>query len=339
METQRKKPGKKNANGFGSVRKLSGNRRNPYQALVTVGFEIVNGKSRQIQKTIGYAAKRSDAITLLSDYRKNPYNIVSDSTFKDMYEKIDTSRMSGSKINSMKTAYKRSEPIHNMKVKDIKKNHLQLIADSMVDMSKSSQQEVVILWRMIFKDCMQEDLIQKDYSSFVTWNSDYIPRDKKPFTAEQVKLFSDDLMILCYTGMRPAEYLAVKTEDVYDGVIHGVGTKTDSSLRDIPIHDKIATIVSNKLTGTYLCEGKNGKMTYNYFLTQVFKPEMYRLGITDHTPHDGRRTFATFADKSGIEDKYIMRLLGHSQKTITQGVYVVPDMELLREQINKLKIV
>ncbi len=52
-------------NGFGSVYKLSGNRRNPYRAIVTERWQIdtETGKWKQKRKTIGYyeSKKRSPA--------------------------------------------------------------------------------------------------------------------------------------------------------------------------------------------------------------------------------------------------------------------------------------
>ncbi len=47
-------------NGFGSVSKLPGNRRKPYRARVTVGWETdkAAGTIKQRFKTIGYTKQR-----------------------------------------------------------------------------------------------------------------------------------------------------------------------------------------------------------------------------------------------------------------------------------------
>ena len=57
----------KNPNGFGSVTRLSGKRRKPWVAKVTVGFDQNTGK--QIQKSIGTFATRADAMKQLSLYQ------------------------------------------------------------------------------------------------------------------------------------------------------------------------------------------------------------------------------------------------------------------------------
>jgi len=330
--------GRKMPNGFGSVRKLSGNRKKPYVAVVTTGFEIVDGKKRQIQKSIGYAAKYEDAVTLLSEYRKSPFDISVNPTFAEVYNVLDMSRKSQNSKQAMKTAYGRCTTLYEMKIRDIKKIHLQRIADSMTRYSKATQQEVRILWGMVLRYGMENDILIKDYSKFIDWHSDYVPRPKLPYTAEQVDQFSDDLKILCYTGMRISEYLAVKTADVYDGVIHNVGTKTTSSHRDIPIHSKLAEIVNLRLVGVYLCQGINGQMKYNYFRNHIYLPELKRLGITGHTPHDSRRTFCTFADSSKVDKIMTKRMLGHKSGDITEDVYNIPFIKTMQKQMDMVKI-
>lgn len=63
-------------NGFGTVYKLSGNRRNPYIVRKTVGWELdtVNGKAIQKYITIGFAPTKEKGLEMLREYNKNPYN-------------------------------------------------------------------------------------------------------------------------------------------------------------------------------------------------------------------------------------------------------------------------
>ena len=51
-------------NGFGTVYKLSGNRRNPYVAKKTKGWEIdpKTGKSKQLYTVVGYYPTRKEAL-------------------------------------------------------------------------------------------------------------------------------------------------------------------------------------------------------------------------------------------------------------------------------------
>ena len=62
----------KNPNGYGSVVKLSGNRRKPFTARKTTGW---NDKGHPIYLTIGYYATRQEGLIALAEYNRNPYDI------------------------------------------------------------------------------------------------------------------------------------------------------------------------------------------------------------------------------------------------------------------------
>ena len=64
-------------NGFGTVYKLSGNRRNPYVAKKTKGWENdpKTGKSKQLYTVVGYYPTRKEALTALAEFNANPYDV------------------------------------------------------------------------------------------------------------------------------------------------------------------------------------------------------------------------------------------------------------------------
>lgn len=70
-------------NGYGSIIKLSGKRRKPFAARVTIGYKE-NGS--QIYKYIGYFEKRQEALKYLTAYNEKPYLLDNkDLTFNDVY--------------------------------------------------------------------------------------------------------------------------------------------------------------------------------------------------------------------------------------------------------------
>lgn len=76
-------------NGYGSVVKLSGNRRNPYLIRKTTGWHFDKEKNRQVQEfiIIGYAPTRAEGLQILVDYNKNPFDTkAAKMTFLDVYE-------------------------------------------------------------------------------------------------------------------------------------------------------------------------------------------------------------------------------------------------------------
>ena len=64
----------KNPNGFGSIAKLSGNRRKPYIVRVTTGYEFNKEKDKVEQKRliVGYARTKAEALELLNQKNQNP---------------------------------------------------------------------------------------------------------------------------------------------------------------------------------------------------------------------------------------------------------------------------
>lgn len=57
----------RNPNGYGSVYKLSGNRRKPWTARITLGFKPENG--HPIYKFIGYYTTQEEAERALAEYQ------------------------------------------------------------------------------------------------------------------------------------------------------------------------------------------------------------------------------------------------------------------------------
>lgn len=75
-------------NGYGSVYKLSGNRRKPWVARKTIGF---NEKAYPIYKIIGYYSSKANALEALVEYNKDPFDLDTvkmtfTDVFKDFYE-------------------------------------------------------------------------------------------------------------------------------------------------------------------------------------------------------------------------------------------------------------
>ena len=64
-------------NGYGAVIKLSGKRRRPYQARITVGYSDIG---KQLYATLGYFAKREEALCCLEEYHSSPYDIKAEKT-------------------------------------------------------------------------------------------------------------------------------------------------------------------------------------------------------------------------------------------------------------------
>lgn len=123
-------------NGFGSVHKLSGNRRKPWRARITDGWEYNKEKDKMVQiyKTVGYYATRQEALTALADYNKAPYDLDTDGiTFSEMYDKWTEEYFvklkTQSSIRTIQSAYSYCSGLYKMKVREIRTYHLKECID------------------------------------------------------------------------------------------------------------------------------------------------------------------------------------------------------------------
>jgi integrase len=57
-----------------------------------------------------------------------------------------------------------------------------------------------------------------------------------------------------------------------------------------------------------------------------------------HTPHDTRYTTATILDNAGANRVCIKKIMGHSTKDVTDGVYIQKDLSELANAIELIKI-
>ena len=75
----------RNPNGYGSIFKLSGNRRKPFAVRITKGY---TDEGKQIYKYLSYHNTRRESMQALAAYNTTPYNVDENNvTFGELYEK------------------------------------------------------------------------------------------------------------------------------------------------------------------------------------------------------------------------------------------------------------
>lgn len=348
-------------NGIGSVHQINDGkrRRNPWRARVPSHIELnaETGKASQKYINIGYFATETEAIEALFEYRKNPYTLdASVSTFADIYEMWSKAKYpTVSKVAQYGyiASYKHSAALHSMKMRDIRATHLEGIMQSL-NGGHQVQAKVKTLWNQLFKYAMEHDIVQKDYSNFIS------TRDKTPETTREA-ISKKDIeriwaevdkgdevaeiaMVYIYTGLRATELLEIKKENVNieKRMIIG-GKKTEAGKdRRIPIHRAILPLIEKRMSEDgdtlivrKLKTGKIKPMTYPYFFENLWKKLMSKLEM-EYTPHYARHTCATLMREAGIEEDIRKLILGHKSDDITDRYTHISD-EMLLEAIDKLK--
>lgn len=188
----------KNPNGYGSVIKLSGNRRNPFAVRITAGFDEYG---KQLYRYVNYHSARSAALIALAEFNKNPYNLDLDSsklTFKDVYEKWSSEKYivkdeqhpygtSRSNIIGYKAAWRICKKIEDMKFIDVKLSHMQMIVDES-GKNRPTLRKLKVLLGQLFDYAVVNEIISKDRHivEYVNINKSGNPNayDRKPFSAK-----------------------------------------------------------------------------------------------------------------------------------------------------------
>jgi len=338
----------KRPNGTGSVKKLSGNRRNKYRAYVTQKtWYDDDGVLKQKQVAIAPARRtKAEALADLEKFRNNGLDVnVINMTFEDAFKVVferDISQKSKSTASVYKAAYAKCKPLHKKTVNAIRANDIQSVVDNYAGTSESNQGNIINLCGKIFKFAIENDIASKDYSKFVKINKIKTKKESTPYTYTEIEnLWSEyrsgdynpivpGLLFMIYTGVRIQEFLHIKPDDVHlqERYIHVKGTKNKSSDRIVPIHKDILPIVSLLSTSKNLI---NWIKTTSY---PQFK-NMLNNYSNKHRSHDARHSFTSIATASGLNQVYLKKILGHTSGDVTEQTYTHILIKKLLEEIDK----
>jgi integrase len=333
-------------NGYGSTYKLSGNRRKPWIARKTIGWD---DNAKQLYQTIGYFEKRELALKALAEFNNNPYSIeASTITFSELYDKWSEGKFEGvsqSSINGYKAAFESCKPLHDIKFVDIRTKHMQDIIRT-CGKGHGTLRKIKVLFNQFYKFAMENDIVNKDYSDYVDVGKNTSDSSRSVFTDEEIKrLFEvvnnfdyvDTILIMIYTGLRIGELLTIKTDnvDIVNRTIIG-GIKTEAGKdRVIPISNKILALIEHRILAghKYLIAKHNGQpMKYDNYYKEKFTPIMQQLGMS-HKPHDCRHTFATLMSNAGADTSALQKIIGHASYETTANIYTHKDIEQLKKAI------
>ena len=332
----------KNPNGYGSVVKLSGNRRKPYCVRKTSGW---NEKGHPIYTVIGYFAEREEAMIALAEYNRNPFDVdLAKITMKELFERWserDFPKMSKSSASSHKSAFKHAAPLHNMPYKNIKAYQMQEIIDH-CGCGYSTQGAIKNLFGQLDRYAMELDVIVKMNSALIS-AAPIPPSNKVPFTEEEIQAlwaisereWVDSVLFLLYTGFRISEMLTLENNNVdLDQMVMKGGIKTKAGKdRLVPIHPKIKAFVQkHKEEGNrFLFSYKGKKMSPSQYY--VFWNDIMKQLHTHHTPHECRHTFRSRLDSAGANKVCIDLMMGHKSKEVGERVYTHKTVQELMDAI------
>ena len=345
---------KKLPNGFGSIVYLGANRRKPWAAR-----KSINGK----YKYLGYFKTYEDAFIFLLKYNKKQglTSFAEELTFAEVYKlemeehspKIDADTVNGYRTSFNYCAVLHDKPFCQLTIFDLQGV---IRALSKRGIGQPSQKKVRQLFHNMYKFAIKYGIIRitDDISRFVDIDKHKPKYIKKPFNMRQlnrVRKIADDnthplsdwaktVVMMCYCGTRPGEFLAIKKADVKmrSRFFMVRDSKTSAGQnRMVPISKKTLAYFDHWLAtpGKTLIADEEGKpYTYKRFLNS-FKKTMAETRCV-HKPHECRHTCATWLDDKGANKLSIKRILGNASHDVTDGVYTHKDLRQLKKAIDML---
>ena len=334
----------RNPNVYGSVIKLSGNRRRPYRVRKTIGW---NEKGHPIYQSLGYTVTREGGMILLATYNKDPWNVDKSSmTLAELFElwlERKSSKVGAATLGNMKTIYSsHCKAFQKFKYTNIKAYQTQETIDN-CGRGYSTQNFIKVFSRHLDKFALEMDISTRNYATLLTSAPAAVVSTKMPFSDAEIQTmwqsqdlpWVDSVLFLLYTGIRISEMLDLWTENINleNGTMKG-GTKTRAGKdRIVPIHSKIRHIVERRMEdgNTYLFsynDEKCGGTTY-----RVFWRDIMDTAEIQHTPHECRHTFRSRLDSAGANKRCIDLMMGHQSGDIGERIYTHKTFDELKSAI------
>ena len=335
----------RNPNGYGSVVKLSGNRRRPYMARVTSGW---TDDGRQIYQSLGYFERKEDALVCLANYHAEPYNIDDRNvTMEELYalwKETKAKRLSPSLAATLASAYKHCADLHPLPYRTIKAWQMQKCIDD-CPLSRSTKTNIRNVFWHLDRFAYELDITSKRWSDILEVDGAE-PKEKTIFTDEEVRGFwkrqgepgVDELLFMLYTGMRISEVFLLKCEDIdlEQGTMRcGVKTAAGKN-RLVPIHDQIRPLVERHMGDEYLFAVETKSKNYLVAAVHQYRKLWDNLK-TGHSPHECRHTFRSKLDSAGANPVAIDRIMGHKSQGTGERVYTHKTVKELKDAISLLK--
>ena len=364
-------------NGYGSIKYLGKNRRNPYgvyppvteftedgipvgqKAICyvrtwTVGFAVLTAYhagsyEKGMELLLPDDSDQADSGTVIQNILAN-YNRISGQadkglTFSEVYEMFYKDKYEGqrkyskSSMEGTRTAYYNCKPLYDRLFRDIRYEELQKLLDE-CPLKKASLQTISLLLKQMWRYGELHELCDKNYASYIKIRKDDDEEHGIPFSEEE-------LIILWNNKDNPImEFLLIMC---YSGFRISEYITMEINFDEMYFKGGIKTAAGkNRTVPIHSCivqlvkqridrDGALLVTTPDAFRIGLYKA-LKKVGIQKHTPHDCRHTFSMLCEKYKVSENDRKRMLGHSfNNDITNGVYGHRTLEDLREEIEKIK--
>lgn len=279
-------------------------------------------------------------------------NIILYDLAKEIVEdKKDSNQISSSTYNRAKYTLQIIEhsdfgktPIQEITAKDIK-----IFLNDNINYSDSTLKKIYQLLGQTFKRAIERNYILKNPITYEEARKPKssqkqsrvealsIDEEKKLISAlsNETSLYKSIILLMLFSGMRVGEVLALKWSNITDNyidvkqsltkdengqVIIGNETKTENSIRQIPLNNilnEIIVAIPKSNNSEFIFQNITPRMVHS-FLTKFNATNCIKSNIH---PHMLRHTYATRCIEAGMNIKVLQKRLGHKNIQTTLDTY------------------
>lgn len=338
----------RNPNGYGGIKKLSGNRRKPYAACITKEW---TDDGKQVLKYIGYYATRKEAVQALAEYNADPFSATADKTFKEIYDGWHKDYFFGDynaeTERNYSKGFKRAKQLHDKVFVQIRLTELQDYIDTLPSHDQARRFKALV--SMMSEWAIARDYARKNYAEGVVIKQvqKKNKQHRRVADADIEKIFTintraaDIIKIDLYAGCRISELLNLKREDLHldEKWFYIRDSKTNAGVRVVPIHERVLPLW-NKFADEgreYVFTTVTGRQfSYSNFKKAYFTPTMEQIG-KDYDTHDCRYTLISRMNAAKCNQTIIKKIVGHSSAlSLTERIYTQFELSEILEEINKI---
>jgi len=333
---------KARGNGQGSVYR----RGDKWAAEVTLGYTLdADGKrKRKIRRKCGFERKK-DALAYLETLRSEaaPVTAASVSDLYQLYHSEAEKKLSHTKLQAYEIAWKKIEGLTAFrKISSLTVPDLQSITDA-CGSSYYTKRDIKNLLSHLYKIAIRDDITDKNRAQYIQ-----LPQlesnERTIFTEDEIKSlwqYADEyivqhILLMIYTGMRPAEILGMRLENIHieeSWMTGGVKTKK-SKARKIIIPDKVSQTLGQ------LVKTAEGDKLSNYVKHAFYDAwNAFRSshGLREElTPYCCRHTYVTRLTALKVSPAMLQELVGHEDYETTLEYTHLSIADRLAE-VNRLK--
>ena len=226
-------------------------------------------------------------------------------------------------------------------------------------LSNSTLKRQKIVLKAVFESAIDNDLCYKNPVRNIKFPNVSEKFQKTTFTREQAEKVEEyakkegriDVVILLNTGIRRSELLGLQWSDIdFDNKIMHIQRavtqvkgqilvdkpKTTSSERLIPFGTDFGEYLKTFVNDNIYVIGTSEPLSpsaYAGSFRSFMKTASAELGVPNLTPHELRHTYGTLMRERGVDIYTIQKVLGHSNISVTAGIYVHNDIEVLRKSL------